>query len=291
MKIKALAPWFGSNRKCAKHVGEELTGCKWVGIPFAGSMAEIPHIKASTIVVNDKHENIMNLACVVANDADRAHLLNRLRKKLFHPRELLEAQNRCIQRMNSKGLFHPACSMEPIAAAEDYFVAVWMGRSGKAGTSVEFQGGLPVRWNANGGDSNTRYRSAVESLDAWGAALRSCNFTTLDGFQFLNDKVKDQPRHGLYIDPPFPDVSNEYRHDCGANESEQLKWHTRLRDALRRFKHTRVVCRFYDHPLIRELYPEPEWTWRYLTGGRDQANQYKPEILIINGPSRDVDRG
>lgn len=43
--------------------------------------------------------------------------------------------------------------------------------------------------------------------------------------------------------------------------------------------------RFYDHPLIREIYPEAQWTWRILKG-RDQANNGdKPEVLLINGES------
>lgn len=24
--------------------------------------------------------------------------------------------------------------------------------------------------------------------------------------------------------------------------------------------------RFYDHPLVRELYPESNWSWRFLRG-------------------------
>jgi hypothetical protein len=48
----------------------------------------------------------------------------------------------------------------------------------------------------------------------------------------------------------------------------------------------RVVCRFYDHPLVRELYPEQRWTWRHLAGGRKQTNGDAPEVLLLNGPSR-----
>lgn len=41
MKITALSPWFGSNRMLASEVGKHLTGCKWVGIPFCGGLAEL----------------------------------------------------------------------------------------------------------------------------------------------------------------------------------------------------------------------------------------------------------
>lgn len=33
--INALAPWYGSNRMLAEHVGKALEGCTWVGVPPA----------------------------------------------------------------------------------------------------------------------------------------------------------------------------------------------------------------------------------------------------------------
>jgi hypothetical protein len=44
---------------------------------------------------------------------------------------------------------------------------------------------------------------------------------------------------------------------------------------------TRVVCRFYDHPLIRELYGADRWTWLQLDG-RTQANYGAPEVLLVS---------
>lgn len=68
--ISCLAPWFGSNRMLAHEVGRALSGCEWVGIPFAGGMAELPQIRARTIVANDLHKHIINLAEVVADEID-----------------------------------------------------------------------------------------------------------------------------------------------------------------------------------------------------------------------------
>ena len=135
-----------------------------------------------------------------------------------------------------------------------------------------------MRWNANGGDSNTRYRSAVESLDAWGTVLKRCNFRCDDALDFIQ-QVPDHSNNAIYCDPPFPDVGGEYRHKFDEQQ------HRQLASKLSAFLKTRVVCRFYDHPLVRELYPESIWTWRKLAGGRDQANQNKPEVLLINGHS------
>ena len=61
-----LGPWFGSNRTNASLVGRALDGCEHVTILFAGGMSEVKEITARTLVVNDKHRHMMNLASVVA---------------------------------------------------------------------------------------------------------------------------------------------------------------------------------------------------------------------------------
>jgi DNA adenine methylase len=286
MKIGALAPWFGSNRLLAGEVGALLEGCVWVAIPFAGGMCEVPHIGARTILVNDLHRHVINLARVVSDDSLRPQLVRRLARKAFHPETLTSAQQWC--KANDIG---DARNFEPsLPAAEHYFVCCWMNRSGKCGQGAndcgggEFSATKPaLRWNANGGDSAVRYFSALRSLVPFSRSLKRCTFDTIDGFDFLA-RCEDKQSHGIYADPPFPGVGRRYRYNAGNTDAAELAWHTRLRDALARFAKTRVVCRFYDHPLIRELYPETRWTWKRLKG-RTQANAEAPELLLINGPA------
>lgn len=271
----ALAPWFGSNRMLSPLVARELRGCKWVGVPFAGGMSELAHIKASTIVVSDLHRHVINLARVVAERGEM--LAEQLAALTFHPDELRDAQERCRMWEQED---HLGFELN-LGAARSYFTACWMGRSHKSGVDDEFNGGLSIRWNANGGDSNKRFRSAVESLKAWQEIMRRCNFSVLDAFEFLA-RCEDTVGHGIYCDPPFPGPGDRYKHNCGDTEAEQRTWHSRLRDAVARFTKTRIVCRFYDCPLIQELYPEGRWTW-LRAQGRDQANNgEKQELLIVN---------
>lgn len=253
-------------------VGQELRGCKWVGIPFAGGMCELGHIKASTIVVSDLHRHVINLARVVAERGDQ--LAEQLAALAFHPDELRDAQERCRMWEQDEHLGFEI----NLGAARSYFTACWMGRSHKSGIDDEFNGGLSTRWNANGGDSNKRYRSAVEALAEWQGIMRRCNFSVLDVFDFL-DRCEDSEGHGIYCDPPFPGPGDRYKHQFSEAQ------HRRLAARLGEFKLTRIVCRFYDHPLIRELYPEGQWTYVRLKG-RDQANNgEKSELLVINGKS------
>lgn len=271
MKITALASWYGSNRMLASEVGKALKGCEWVGIVFAGGMSEVPHIDARTLLVNDKHLHVINLAMVVADCDLRPKLIEAVDALAFHPDALLKAQAKCKVAEHE----HWRSSHGNLEWAINYFVASWMGRSAKAGTDQEFDGGLPLRWNAGGGDSNTRYRSAIESIGAWGKTMRRCNFSTLDFREFLG-KCKDAPRHGIYADAPFPDDGDGYKHKFKERD------HIDLRTLLAQFTETRVVIRYHDHPLIRDLYPdEGHWHWNRLAG-RNQANDETPEVLITN---------
>ena len=273
-KIKSLVPWFGGNRMLAEHVGNQLGPLEWVGIPFFGSGPELLHIRARSVVANDLHRHVINLARAINCPMTRPHLLRALKATLFHPDELGDAQKWCKEHQP-----HPGAP--DLHAAYCYFISQWMGRSGKAGTKGEFNGAIPVRWSASGGGSAVRFQSAVRSISAWGQALRRVEFVTLDAIEFL-DKCVDNERHGVYCDPPFPDAGEEYKH--AIDEA----YHRKLAIKLTSFEATRVVCRFYDHPLIRELYREDDiraWSWLRLKG-RKGTNEEAPEVLIVNGPLR-----
>lgn len=276
MKIKALAPWFGSNRMLGEHVGSALNGCNWVAVLFAGGLCEVPHIKARTIVVNDLHRHAMNLAWVAADPRLGPMLYRRLRRLSFHPDTLTRAQAYCASMEHDSGMVASSVLLE---WAQHYFVASWMGRNGKAGTSDEFSGGLALRFNANGGDSCTRYQNAVKSLVEWRRVLARCTFSVMDAFELL-DRCEDSDGHAIYADPPFFGPGKAYKHNCGDSEADQVAWHTRLRDHLARFEHTRVVCRFYDVELIRKLYADHRWNFVPLTG-RKSTNGEAPEVLVM----------
>jgi DNA adenine methylase len=272
MKVTALAPWAGSNRMLAPIVGNELGKLNWCGVVFAGGMSEVPHIQSREILVNDLHRDIINLARVVAMPEGKEFIKREADKCTFHPDDLARSQGLCRNPIwdDKEG--------PDVLRALWYFVAVWMGRSAMAGTDGEFDGNISARFTASGGGSNVRFRSAIESLDAWHQTLRRCEFTVRDFRKFL-DSCHDRDGHGIYSDAPFPVAGGMYIHKF--TDADQCA----LAESLGRFKKARVVIRFYDHPLIRKLYPEPRWTWRRLKG-RDQANNpEKEEVLIINGQS------
>ncbi len=280
MKIKALAPWYGNNRELAQRVGAELGALAWCGVPFCGGCPELPEIKTRAGLAGDLHRHIINLARVVRDDALAEQMTDRLDAMLFHPDELAIAQRRCAGRNVASGgnLFGATLCDEPdVEWAASYFASCWMGRGGHAGKKTEFTQGLALRFTSSGGGSAKRFRSAVESVRAWTKALALWEFTRLDCFEFLQ-RVRDQLDHGLYVDAPWPDAGDEYEHPFVDKKQRQLA------SVLGGFKHCRVVIRYGDHPLIRELYPESKWTWVTQNSVNQQGAEVR-EVLIINGPS------
>ncbi len=88
----------------------------------------------------------------------------------------------------------------------------------------------------------------------------------------------DGDGHGLYVDAPWLDAGDDYRH---AFTPEQQ---ARLAEMLARLRRARVVVRYGDHPLIRELYPPPRWTWLEQSS-RNQRNGVTEEVLLVNNRS------
>jgi len=272
-RVSCLVPVFGSNRMLGHRVGELLKGCPWVGIPFGGGLSELPHIDARTICVSDAHRHIINLS--VAAKEMHKELIAELDAVLFHPDVLGDAQQRCrsLER-NHDDVDAVVWAMPNLKWAVDYFICAWMARNGTAATDKEFEAGMSIRWEAGGGDSAVRFRNATESLKDWHELTKRCTFVTLGCFEFL-DKCKDTTETGIYCDPPWPDDGEKYK--CAFSVDDQCK----LANLLSEFQKARVVVRFGDHPLIREIYPESHWEWHHLDG-RTSANKTKKEVLLVN---------
>lgn len=277
-----LAGWFGSDRMVAKQYAAALGKCDHVMVPFCGGCSILQFIETRAGVACDLHRHVVNLARVVANDAMVESLIRAVERILLHPDELHHAQERCKAReRNSCGFMQAASDDVPtdtpdIAWAADYFVCSWMGRGGFSGKENEFDQGLSIRYGAGGGDSAVRYQSALQSLRGWNKVL--CNrwsFSVMHSFDLLG-KVKDQRGHGVYVDAPWPDAGDEYRHSFSIVEQRELA------KKLASIQQARVVVRFGDHPLIRELYPESHWKISPLES-RSQGNNDLAELMIVKG--------
>lgn len=272
-----LIPYYGGAASVAQHVGRQLAGARYVVCPFAGGMSELLHLlDANTLIVGDLNRHVINLANVVKYDRLRAALVRDLRRVPFHEDVLRDAQAVC-RRVEAGGF-----TGDSFEWAKAYFVACWMGRNGTAGTGAEFRSGLSVRTDGNGGDSAGRFRTATESLRAWRRVMPRCNFLVRDAFDLI-DEIEDEPENAAYIDAPWPKDGDRYAHPFTEDHQRQLA------KALARFEKVRVVVRYGDHPLIRELYADPKWHWLDVAGrtANKRKRGSKAEVLIVNGEVRE----
>lgn len=280
MSIKALAPWFGGKRNLAPVIAEELGdhACYWE--PFCGSMSVLlakPPVTMET--VNDLHGDLINLAKVIQDRTLGPLLYRTLRRTLMH--EALYRENDQWMRE------HEADPIDApdVERAFRYFIVSWLGRNGTAGTPTSHKGTYCVRYTRNGGHAATRFRNTIASIPAWRRRLERVTIIQRDGFETI-DRIGDDDRTAIYLDPPYLVKGAKYLHDFDAWD------HHRLSRALERFTKARVVVSYYDHPRLAQLYPADRWTKRCITvskamahQGRRGANDTKAvEVLLINGP-------
>lgn len=277
--IGSLAPWFGAKRTLAPAIVAELGPHSVYWEIFCGSMAVIlskPPCK--TEIVNDLHSDLVNLARCVRDPGLGPELYRRLRRTLCCETTFRAA----IAAIRE----HPAPDPRgrpDVDRAFDYFVASWQGMNGVAGVASSSTG-FARRFSSLGGDSGKRWAGVVDSIPAWRRRLRQVQILSSDAID-LASRIEDREGTVIYADPPYLTKGAKYLHDFKAED------HSRLAEALGRFKRTRVVLSYYDDPRLADLYPG--WNVRHLevakgmvnSGMRDKKGATSaPEVLLVNGP-------
>lgn len=264
MKTKSPLSYFGSDAAVARDLAALLDHCRHVTIPFAGGLSILPYIKASAVVANDIHGDVINFYRHAAGRhglEKQEELLAMCQTTLSHPQEMEDAI----------ALLCDSSLANSVQRAWAFWASCWIGRKGKCGT--KHMGGAPsVRRTPEGGSNATRIRSAAKDLLEWTQQFARCEFET-SHYPHLLTKVADRPDCGIYVDPPWITGGRNYLHSF--TESD----HRDLAILLRRFTSTTVVVRYGDEPLVRELYSD----WKIVRGeSRNQANRPNRELWLIN---------
>ena len=261
MKTSSALSYFGSDAGVAPQLGSLFDNHKHVTIPFVGGASIIPHLKARAIVANDLHCGAVNFYRAISGVyglSIQEELILRCQTTLSHPSELEMAK------MAVNDLDAPI-----VDRAWAFWALCWIGRKGKGGT--KHQGGMPsVRRTASGGTNASRIRAAANDLQAWAKEFERCEWEQIC-FRELLPKVADKPDCGIYCDPPWVGAGRDYLHAFDEQD------HKDLAELLSRFEHTRVVVRYGDCELIRELY---EGCGFITATSRTQANTQVGEIWI-----------
>lgn len=290
--IKSIAPWFGSKRSLAPAIVQELGPHQAYFEPFCGSMAVLfAKDRSPHETVNDLHGDLINLAMVLASPrySDLCTFIQRILccEKLFD----LAKATFVAQEAHVPG--SPAeVRGEHVDRALVYLVVSWMGRNGVSGTARQnYQ--MAIRWTHGGGGGGRRFVSATQSIPAWHQRLREVTILNRDGFELI-EKIDDQAPIAVYVDPPYlPETcgsgdgshGSRYEHDFAEED------HSRLAEAVGRFKKARVVVSYYWDERLLKLYPG--WTIRkmfrqkhlHVQNKRGMGRNIAPEVLLMNGPS------
>lgn len=273
MKITAIVPWFGSKRTLAPRIVAELGEHRCYWEPFCGSLAILlSKAKTTMETVNDLHGDLVNLARILKDPVEGPRLYRRARRTLFAQEIFVDADDEMTR---------------PFAPTPEraywFFVHSWFARNGVAGSN----GGMAfcVRYTSKGGQPAKRWESAVDSIPAWSRRLRGVTILNECGID-LCERIEDLDGTVIYADPPYLVKGAKYIHDFDDPD------HDRLARALRRFRHTRVIVSYYQHPKLADLYPD--WTVVRCSVPKAMGNMRRrdmsgsvsaPEVLLINGPA------
>lgn len=289
MKIKAIAPWFGSKRTLAPTIVEELGAHRAYFEPFCGSLAVLfakPESAHETVI--DLHGDLINLARVLQDEATARLLYEAASRTLCHETLFDQAANAL------KKPCDPRSGAPDMVRAYDFLVASWMGRNGVGGTKRK-DASFAVRYTPSGGHGGQRWANVVDSMPAWHQRLRRVTILRGDGFEML-ERIEDVAGVAIYADPPYLPSSvsrggSAYEHEFSGEDQR------RLAKLLSRFHRARVVVSYYDAPELAELYPG--WTVRkcyrqkhlHVQNRRGEGKCEAPEVLLLNGPSRAGSQG
>ena len=254
----ALAPWFGGKRTMAPEIVAAIGPHRAYWEPFCGSMAVLmnkPRVSHET--ANDLHGDLVNLARVVQEQSLARDLYAMLARTLFSE-ALFHESRATITGSPAAACADPA---QRVRRAYHYFLVSWMGPGGLAGIANSHQS-FAKRYDTTGGSPTTRFVGAVESIPWWHERLRSVVILSADGIE-LCGRIADRDGTVIYADPPYLEKGASYLHDFtrGARSGGESLFeceaddHERLAAALRRFKQTRVIVSYYDHPDLAALYP------------------------------------
>lgn len=206
------------------------------------------------LIYNDVDGDLVNLFRVISDPVTRVALFKLLRW-LPPSRRIFEDDYR--QYVAGGFSFHAVA--DPVERARRTFYRHCFAFGGKVRS-----GGFAV----STGDRDRikevpRYRNTLRKLARIGGLFRKVIVENLHYSELIRIHGR-RPDAVLFIDPPYHGSEDYYSRTFSPGD------HTFLASQLAAVP-GRVVCTYYDTPAIRELYPEPLWTWHSVAATKNSA--------------------
>ena len=256
--MRSLIPYIGGKHRISGRLADILhdTGADTLVDVFGGSAAVLLNAGFEKRIYNDADEDLVNLMRVIGDDFLRPRLMRLIRltppaRSIFedHYREYLA---------NGFSFRHVT---DPAERALRTFYRHQFAFGGKSRT-----GGFCLSTSDRSAVKEIlRYRNGLKRVARLGKFFRTTGIECLD----FQDCISMYGRRGnvvLFVDPPYYGKENYYsvRFPRGA--------HTFLAQQLEGVRAS-VVCTYYDHPMIRLLYPAVRWNWLPLQGTRNSQRR------------------
>lgn len=262
MKTQSMLSYAGSDAGVAEAIASFFRDCNRVTIPACGGMSILKHLQHCRILAFDANDNALTFYRTLKGP-HRDELIKRCQETLSHPAELRRANDLASGLANGSTVEH----------AWSYWARCSLGRGGEGGTE-NIGRKVSFRYTNTGGNNASRITSMAHDLDEWADMIKNVEFADVECGIALIGKLHDNTKHGLYIDWPWDEPAGEM-YEKTFTEAD----HRRAAEAVQRFNKTKVVIRYGDSPLIRELYPSSCWTW-HDAQSRTQSNSVRGEVWI-----------
>lgn len=291
----ALVSYFGAKGRLGPAIAEELGPHRARYEPFCGGLSvTFACPPCGNEVVNDLNGDVINMAAVIASDKWE-QLRDRLARTLCCDGLVLQSAHWLSSVMRRLPVGDKPGAIDParveklhIDWAYHFAVASWLSReNGLIGARSPRTVSRTYTRSSSG--PQRRLPRLVDGLPWMHERLRTVAIWSVDALSMIR-RIRDEAGSAIYCDPPYLRATraSSYAIDVPTDPKLEEAWHADLAEALSRFKHTRVVVSYYDHPLLRRLYKR--WSAKPLKARRiaghadfgKSGSAAAPEILFIN---------
>lgn len=253
-----LIPYIGAKHRLADRLIKICadTGADTFIDVFGGSAAVMlaAHSSFKKLVYNDLDGDLVNMFRVVADDGQR-RLLFKILRRLPPSRQIW---NEDAEKYVAGGFSFASCS-DPIERARRTFYRHCFAYGGKVRC-----GGFVFSHNDRHAIKEVaRYRNCLRKLARIGGLFRDVMIENLHYSELLRIHGRNE-KFCMFIDPPYAGSEHYYSRTFGPGD------HTFLAQQLESIP-AKVVCTYYDTPLIRDLYPETRWHWKSISATKNSA--------------------
>jgi DNA adenine methylase len=248
---KGFIPYIGSKNKIISLLSKKLhaTGKQCLVDVFGGSGSVTLRSGFSKRIYNDVNSDMVNLFRVMSDPKSRMKLLKQL--KWCPPSREIYNSERQLHLHNNHSFGSVGCS---VTRARMTFYRHIYAFGGKIRT-----GGFIVSTSdRNRIKEIMKYSNVLRKFSEYGAFFSETVIEHLD-FSLLIKKYGDRDNVVLFVDPPYPGFDTYYSNNLSMNQ------HFQLANILLTVA-APVICTFYDHSLVRKLYPAELWDYEIVKG-------------------------